>query len=271
MITNKYKLLEKINEGSFGVLVKGKNIRTDEFVAIKVEPRVDNIKTVKMEAKIYQYLGNQVGFPQLKWFYTDEKYNYLVIDLLGTSLRKMVEHKLQIDCNSIINIAIQIFTRIKFIHDKHLLHRDIKPDNFLFGIDSKKDILYLIDFGLCKRYFNNGHIKMNKLTKVIGSYNYISLNIHNLIEPSRRDDLESAIYILIFLHFGKLGWENKSSSEIYKEKENIMKLQLIPNYIKLLLTYVRTLEFETEPNYDYIFDILKCEKEKINKFTVKIG
>ena len=262
MISNKYKIIEKLNEGCFGVVVKGKNIRTEEFVAIKVEPKNDQIKTVKMEAKIYQYIGCQSGFPQLKWFYTDEKYNYLVIDLLGISLRKTVENQPQLDKSSILNIGIQMFTRIKFIHEKHLLHRDIKPDNFLFGLDSKKDILYLIDFGLCKRYYNNGHIKMNKLTKIIGSYNYISLNIHNYIEPSRRDDIESAIYILIFLHFGKLGWENKTSSEIYKMKYNIINIHFIPDYIKRLLTYVRTLDFEAEPNYSYIFDIFRNEKDK---------
>jgi serine/threonine protein kinase len=190
----------------------------------------------------------------------DNNYNYLVIDLLGDSLRKIGETKYPLQRVEIINIGLQIFQRIQMIHEKFLIHRDIKPDNFLF--DVKKDILYLIDFGLCKRYYDEQHIKEKKLTKIIGSYNYVSLNLHNFIEPSRRDDLESAIYILIFLHFGKLGWENKADSDIYKMKENIMTIHFIPDYIKTLLTYVRSLKFEEDPDYHYIFDIFRKETDK---------
>ena len=91
MIANKYAILEKLSEGSFGTIVKGKNVRTNEFVAIKMELKTAEQNSLKNEARVYNYLGKQNGFPQLKWFGTTDKYNYLVINLLGSSLTQCVK------------------------------------------------------------------------------------------------------------------------------------------------------------------------------------
>jgi len=267
MISNKYNLIEKISEGSFGSVFKAENIRTKENVAIKFEIKMDNLKSLKNEAKIYQYLGKISGFPQLKMFGTTDKVNYLVIDLLGQSLSNTILHFNKLSLKTTLLIGIQIINRIKVLHEFQLLHRDIKPSNFLFGLEKDSNKLYLVDFGFSKRYIYNGnHIQEKKITKILGSPNFVSLNIHNHIEPSRRDDLESCIYIMLSMLFGKLVWFDKSNlNDIYKLKEQIILSEEVPTFIKILLNYVRKMKFDETPDYNYIINII-LETFKTNLF-----
>ena len=258
MISNKYNLIEKISEGSFGSVFKAENIRTKENVAIKFEIKMDTIKSLKNEAKIYQYLGKINGFPQLKMFGTTDKVNYLVIDLLGNSLSNTILGFNKLSLKTTLLIGIQMINRIKVLHENQLLHRDIKPSNFLFGLEKDINKLYLVDFGFSKRYIYNGtHIQEKKLTKIVGSLNFVSLNIHNYIEPSRRDDLESCIYIMLTMLLGKLVWFDKSNlNDIYKLKEQIILIEEVPAFIKILLNYVRKIKFDETPDYNYIINII---------------
>jgi serine/threonine protein kinase len=267
MISNKYNLIEKISEGSFGSVFKAENIRTKENVAIKFEIKMDTIKSLKNEAKIYQYLGKINGFPQLKMFGTTDKVNYLVIDLLGNSLSNTILGFNKLSLKTTLLIGIQMINRIKVLHENQLLHRDIKPSNFLFGLEKDTNKLYLVDFGFSKRYTYNGtHIQEKKLTKIVGSLNFVSLNIHNYIEPSRRDDLESCIYIMLTMLLGKLVWFDKSNlNDIYKLKEQIILIEEVPNFIKILLNYVRNIKFDETPDYNYIINII-IETFKTNLF-----
>ena len=267
MISNKYNLIEKISEGSFGSVFKAENIRTKENVAIKFEIKIDSIKSLKNEAKIYQYLGKINGFPQLKMFGTTDKLNYLVIDLLGNSLSNTILDLKKLCLKTTLLIGIQMINRIKVLHENQLLHRDIKPSNFLFGLEKDSNKLYLVDFGFSKRYIYNGtHIQEKKLTKIVGSLNFVSLNIHNYIEPSRRDDLESCIYIMLTMLLGKLVWFDKSNlNDIYKLKEQIILIEEVPSFIKILLNYVRKMKFDETPDYNYIINII-IETFKTNLF-----
>ena len=267
MISNKYNLIEKISEGSFGSVFKAENIRTKENVAIKFEIKMDTIKSLKNEAKIYQYLGKINGFPQLKMFGTTDKVNYLVIDLLGNSLSNTILYFNKLSLKTTLIIGVQMINRIKVLHENQLLHRDIKPSNFLFGLEKDINKLYLVDFGFSKRYIYNGtHIQEKKLTKIVGSLNFVSLNIHNYIEPSRRDDLESCIYIMLTMLLGKLVWFDKSNlNDIYKLKEQIILIEEVPNFIKILLNYVRNIKFDETPDYNYIINII-IETFKTNLF-----
>ena len=135
-------------------------------------------------------------------FGTTDKVNYLVIDLLGKSISNTILYFNKLSLKTTLLIGIQIINRIKVLHENQLLHRDIKPSNFLFGLEKDTTKLYLVDFGFSKRYIYNGnHIQEKKITKILGSPNFVSLNIHNHIEPSRRDDLESCIYIMLSMLF----------------------------------------------------------------------
>jgi serine/threonine protein kinase len=264
MITNKYELLEKLNEGSFGEVYKARNIRTEDLVAIKIERKGD-INSLKNEAKIYQYLSKEPGFLQLKWYQTDEEYSYLVIDLLVCSLTKLIRMKCILDLKVILQLGIQMIKRIETLHNKYLLHRDIKPDNFMLGTNKQ---LYLIDFGLCKRYDYDGiHIEesQNKNKTITGSINFVSLNVHNGIEPSRRDDIESCIYIILYLlQGGQLSWlKEKYQDRIVRQKYELTNGDLCRPFIKSMLISIRKLAFREAPNYGELIAILEREFSKI--------
>jgi len=142
-----------------------------------------------------------------------------------------------------------------------LLHRDIKPSNFVFGKEQDTNKIFLIDFGFSKRYDYNGiHIEEKIINHIIGSTNFVSLNIHNHIEPSRRDDLESCIYIILTMLFGKLEWFYKTNiDEIILLKKQIIMIDTIPSFIKKMLQYVRSLKFDERPDYHYLIDFMVKE------------
>jgi serine/threonine protein kinase len=261
MIANKYKLIEKINEGSFGTIFKAENIRTKELVAVKFENKSDQIKSLKNEARIYQYLGRLDGFPQLKTFGTTDKVNYLVMDLLGNSLVSIIMNYKELSLKTVLVLGIQIIKRIRSLHEKCLLHRDIKPSNFVFGNGNNTNKLFLIDLGFSKRYDYNGtHIEQKNIKNIIGSLNFVSLNIHNYIEPSRRDDIESCIYVILTLLFGNLEWFNETNvQKMILLKQNIIQSDKVPEFIKKILYYIRKIEFNETPDYDYIINLMYQE------------
>ena len=256
MIAYKYKLIEKINEGSFGTIFKAENIRTKEMVAIKFENKSEQMKSLKNEARIYQYLGKLNGFPQLKTFGTTGDVNYLVMDLLGYSLQKFIKNN-ELSLDMVLVLGIQIIQRIQSLHNNCLLHRDIKPSNFVFGNEDNTNKLFLIDLGFAKRYDYNGiHIEEKYINHIVGSLNFVSINVHNHIEPSRRDDIESCIYVILTMLFGDLEWFKETDiNKMALLKRNIIN-DNIPTFIKKMLNYIRSIEFDATPDYDYIISLM---------------
>jgi serine/threonine protein kinase len=245
IIGNKYKIGEMLGSGGYGILFRARNIRTNEEVAVKVEPINNNTKLLKNETKIYQYLNSfcQKGIPKVLWYGSDKVNYYMVMELLGSSLKEVKNSNIQ-------SIGIQIINRLEFIHSKQLIHRDVKPENFLFGILKNEDILYIIDFGFCKTYINNGiHIQNKKRDHIIGTPNFISIRVSEGEEPSRRDDLESVVYILYYLWNGDISVNDK---ELFLNKE-----EKIPSYMIEFFDYCRNLRFEEDPNYSYLYNVLK--------------
>ena len=125
IISNKYEILEQIGEGGFGKIYKGRNIRTGENVAVKVEPIANETKLLKNETKIYQYLASGEGIPQIKWFGVDDKNNYMVVTLLGDSLLTLKKKYNTFSLKVVLQIGKQMLQRLQFIHTMGLIHRDI--------------------------------------------------------------------------------------------------------------------------------------------------
>jgi serine/threonine protein kinase len=264
ILSNKYELLEKLNSGSFGTVYKAKHVRTGELVAVKMEQN-GLTNSLKNEAKVYQYLLNEPGFPKLKWFKKEDQLTYLVIDLLVCSLTTLVKMKGSLLNKVILQIGIQMIKRVETLHGKYMLHRDIKPDNFM--LDRARN-LCLIDFGLCKRYdYNGSHIEEKQITSIIGSVNFVSLNVHKGIEPSRRDDIESCIYIILYLLLnGELPWTKlKDNDKIAYLKEQLTNLydHSLSPFIKDMLVKTRQLAFNEEPKYNELINILENELKKL--------
>lgn len=257
MLANKYKLLEKLSQGSFGKVFKAENIRTGEIVAIKTEVKSKEQKSLKMEAKIYQYLANTEGIPQLKWFGATNNVNYLVTNLLEHSITSLVKEYGRLSVKTVLLLGTQMIERLEILHGHYLIHRDIKPDNFMINISDRTNKIFLIDFGFCKRYnYEGNHIEFKMNKTLIGTPNYVSLNVHKGCEPSRRDDLESCLYVMIYMLFGKFFSVNVNGEEPLKilvlKKEQLTN---IPRFLTVAINYVRTLRFEEEPDYKYIIRV----------------
>jgi serine/threonine protein kinase len=257
MLANKYKLLEKLSQGSFGKVFKAENIRTGEIVAIKTEVKSKEQKSLKMEAKIYQYLANTEGIPQLKWFGATNNVNYLVTNLLEHSITSLVKEYGRLSVKTVLLLGTQMIERLEILHGHYLIHRDIKPDNFMINISDRTNKIFLIDFGFCKRYnYEGNHIEFKMNKTLIGTPNYVSLNVHKGCEPSRRDDLESCLYVMIYMLFGKFFSVNGEEPNPFKililKKEQLTN---IPRFLTVAINYVRTLRFEEEPDYKYIIRV----------------
>jgi serine/threonine protein kinase len=262
IINNKYKVINRIGSGSFGSIYKAQNIRTQEYVAIKVEAIKDNLKLLKNESNIYNYLNDLKCVPILKWFGKDEINYYMVINLLGTSLQELKNKLLKFSPNLVFKIAIKIINILRSIHEKGLVHRDIKPDNFLFGLNSFNNI-YLIDFGFCKLYIHNKHKKTHSL---IGSMNYASISSHQRYELTRRDDLESLGYMLLYFISGNLPWNNDNDEqEVIRKKIEILNDKCYPEAILNYLRYVTSLEYDETPNYIFIIEHFTKELKLLSK------
>jgi serine/threonine protein kinase len=279
IINKKYKILEKIGEGSFGSIYKGENCRSQELVAIKVEPISSNFKLLKNESKIYQYLINNEGFPSVKWFGKDDYNYYMVIDLLGESLQSLMMQKQSFSLKLVLQIGIQIISLLQVLHENGFVHRDIKPDNFLLGLNSKSKQIHIIDFGFCKRYLISGkHIDSSlRSSNIIGTPSFISINAHNLHELSRRDDLESLGYMLLYFNNGgNLPWSEINNNEMMmtmktffmnngeaQEEGQEVEVNVENNVLLEFITTVRKLHFSETPNYKELIKLLRSQIDKI--------
>ena len=262
IIGKKYKIIEELGEGSFGKIFKALHIYSDEQVAIKIEKKLKN-SVLKLEANIYTKLKNIKGVPQLRYFGVEENFNYMVIDLLSESIEDLVNKNGKINLDIVLSIAIETITILEILHNKFIIHRDIKPDNLMLGIKQNRNKIHLIDFGLSKYYINeNGvhnEIIFNK--KLTGTAKYASLNVLEGMEPSRRDDLLSLGYVLIYCLNGSLPWENieGENKEIKYEKIKCSKKMHINELCKDLpyeflsyLDYCNRLGYDELPNYKYM-------------------
>jgi serine/threonine protein kinase len=249
----KYVIIKEFSAGAFGEVYMGRNKFTGEYVAIKREKKQNS--AVKNEAKMYNYLNNTTFFPKLKDYITNSTHNFLVLELLNYNLKAM---KGKVTKYHIANIGKQMINALEFLHNMGVVHRDIKPANFMLANGKIK----LLDFGFAKKIINKNmgkdkrdiHNPFKKITAIIGTPNFISLNVHNLDEPSRRDDMESAIYILLYLWID-LPWTKLSLEETRDLKNNIVKGNMLDTYYVDMLKNCRTMTYEAMPNYS-LFDKL---------------
>ena len=274
-----YKLFlnKKLGNGAFGDLYRGENIATKKPIAIKCEKmKEDHLSLLKTEVTILSFLQGGIGIPKIYEFITSSKYNFMIFELLGLNLDELFRIcKKQFSKETILSLGLQMLNRLEFIHSRHIIHRDIKPENFLIGKGKKNSLIYLCDFGLAKRFRDKRtgmHIPYKDGKKFTGTLTYASIYTHMGIEQSRRDDLESLAYILIYFCKGTLPWKSlkaknrsEKQSKILSKKINTKNEELcseLPQEFSTFLQSIRDLHFEQKPDYDFLRGLLKKMNSK---------
>ncbi|KAL2539123.1 casein kinase 1-like protein 2 [Abeliophyllum distichum] len=276
-VGNKFQLGRKIGSGSFGEIYLGTNIQTNEQVAIKLgfayqlllcfylSPIAlavyiqENVKTkhpqLLYESKLYKLLQGGTGIPNVRWFGVEGDYNVLVMDLLGPSLEDLFNFcSRKLSLKTVLMLADQMINRVEFVHSKSFLHRDIKPDNFLMGLGRRANQ-------------KNNTIKCRENKNLTGTARYASMNTHLGIEQSRRDDLESLGYVLMYFLRGSLPWQGLKAGNKKQKYEKISENKVstsiealcrgYPTEFASYFHYCRSLRFDDKPDYAYLKRIFR--------------
>lgn len=283
ILLNDYIIVELLGSGSFGEVYLA-NHRLGKQVAIKVEEKT-RIARVYNEYKIYKQLSKanfKIGLPKIYDFIRTPDYNIMVMQLLGPSLEDLfIKANKKFNLPTIFLMAKQLITLLQNLHLSGYIHRDIKPSNFLVGTGQNINQIYIMDFGLSKQYIEKGkHIEFRNNRSLIGTARYASVNMHIGIEPTRRDELESIGYMLVYFIKGLLPWQgikrqkNADHLKMIGDKKMCVSLDTlcdgVPASIKKYIKYCRGLKFDETPDYNYMISLFDddCKKMDIKpKFT----
>ncbi|KAF4797409.1 Casein kinase I isoform delta [Turdus rufiventris] len=238
-VGNRYRLGRKIGSGSFGDIYLGTDIAAGEEVAIKLECVKTKHPQLHIESKIYKMMQ---GGGKQTIFHLQRLYCFCAFDI----------------------------SRIEYIHSKNFIHRDVKPDNFLMGLGKKGNLVYIIDFGLAKKYRDartHQHIPYRENKNLTGTARYASINTHLGIEQSRRDDLESLGYVLMYFNLGSLPWQGLKAATKRQKYERISEKKMstpievlckgYPSEFATYLNFCRSLRFDDKPDYSYLRQLFR--------------
>ena len=256
MINNKYKIEQYISEGSFGVVYKCSFNNKKYAVKSNNDSRI-----LKYEANMYKHLRSVKNISTLVDFFLFDNNYHMVLDLYELNLKDFkanyfnsnnYKERLKIMVDKIVDT-------VRDIHKAGVVHRDLKPANICINSQLEP---YIVDFGMAKKIIHNKkHIEERNINNIIGSPNYISQNVLNLIEPTRRDDMEALIYIILYMLLDDAAYINYTNNtiDIQKDISTITTLVLNNNINENLLValkYIRKLNYSQIPNYDYAAGLL---------------
>ena len=271
----KYQCIKKLGKGSFGCIYEA--IYNNDHFALKFENIEKNANLLESEASIMNYLKGP-NIPFVKSYGTSGNYNILIMQLMGKSLEELFKEKKMFSLKTVCLLGYQMITILEYIHNKHIIHRDIKPDNFVMGLNDLSKILYLLDFGLAKKYRSNVTLVQYPLInkkKLTGTPRYASINALRGFEQSRRDDLESVGYVLMYFLRGGLPWQGMHGKNKEDRYKNILQKKIdtspydlckgFPEEFAKYIEYTRNMEYIEQPKYDtlreYFINIIQRENE----------
>ncbi|EGR32080.1 hypothetical protein IMG5_097570, partial [Ichthyophthirius multifiliis] len=284
-ICGHFKLGKKIRSITQVQHYQAKNIQSDQNVLIKIEETKYRHPQLLYEGKILQNLQGGIGIPSMFWYKKKKRRqikkkircgqegdnNFLVMEELGESLEQLFQNcNRKFSLKTVLMIGVQILKSIEYMHYKSYINREINSQNFHLGIQLQNiNKIFQLNFGSAKKYKDSQtheHIPFREKKPLIGASRFASINAHLGYELSRRDDIESLAYMLIYFLKGSLPWKglkmtNKQAKfqkvKEIKTKQSIQELcKGCPKSIELFLEYSRSLGFEDKPDYTYLKGIL---------------
>lgn len=267
-ILNRYVTRKHLGEGSFGDVYEAEDIQTQQIVALKFETNSTNPQ-LPNEYHCYKQLEGMSGIPNVYGLYDYGKSRVMAMEQMGPSLENLFRRcGKKFSLKTTLMIADQLFRVIEYTHNCGILHRDIKPQNFLVGRGDRHNRVYLIDFGVSTNYIDprtGEHMMYTSNNGLIGTAYYVSINTHLGDQQSRRDDLESIAYMLIRFLKGSLPWQGLKIKAVDERNEKItqMKIQTSPEQLcaglnkefKTAIEVIRRLRFDETPKYHWFRQI----------------
>ena len=274
ILFKKYKIKNKIGKTSLFKIYEGECISNSNPVIIKIESRSNEELYLELEA-LNLYLFKDLGIPKIITTGKTKNSIILIEEKLGPSLYDLfIENKRKFSLNEICCIGIQCIERLKGIHSKNYVHRNIKPENFKIGLNDPH-VIYLQNFYLCEKFKSsttNKHAKLTLTNKIVGTERYGSVDALRGLRQGRKDDLESLCYMLIYFFLGKLPWQDikaETEGEKYKKLLNEKKKFNIENYkdtipkeFRTIFKLIKNLKFDEQPKYSLYIRLLQKIREE---------
>lgn len=278
LVHDRYKVGRRLSQRRFCEVHEGTDQRTQEPVAIKFEEKTSSNPSLPVEFQYYMELNNTiVGIPRFYHYEDKFGFNVLVMELLGASLEDLFDkYQRKFTMKTVMQLAQQMIQQVAAVHKKGILHRNLKPGHFLMGrkgSDGEK-VLNIVDFRLAKHHtektndYKSRHIEMGESRFLVGTPRYCSINAHKMRTLSRRDDLESVGYVLVYLAKGRLPWQGQTGTSEEEKLSKIHRLKIetktkllcdkLPACFAEYIDYVRVkLGFKDTPDYDYLANLFK--------------
>ena len=261
-----YKVEALLGEGNFGRVFHTVDTRTGGVAAAKVEPMGVEFPQLAYEYRVlHDILHGCYGIPEVHCLLVEEDHYVMLMDKCGGSVESLrrAQPTGRLPLVLVARIAQQALERLYTCHIHGLVHRDLKPENLLFGdgVHTSASTLYLIDFGLCKRFIaeDGSHIRHCTDKPLVGTPKFASRNALMGHEQSMRDDVEALGYVLVYLALGRLPWEGLPMLDGHAniadaKSDNALDALCtgLPPVFRATLRHARGLAYGAEPAYTYL-------------------